>query len=164
MNGSLHQYDGRRPENVTGRGGRQIDDCVRPMQACRPCGLGTARETMRTIRILRVAPIVLVAGVLLMPAASSAQTGADQGQRRSPLSAIISGGLDAVADRALPLLIAMAAIGVVTMAVQQAIKDVGQLHVGFNRRHFARWATARHESPQATIQLLELATGGNSEA
>lgn len=80
------------------------------------------------------------------------------------LSTMISQGLDVLARRAMPLLISMAAIGVLTMALQQAIKDMLRLHVGFNRRRFDGWAGAEAASAHARRQLLTLALGGTRRA
>lgn len=80
------------------------------------------------------------------------------------LSTMISRGLDVLASRALPLLGSMAAIGVLTMALQQAIKDLWRLHVSFNRRRFAEWASAENASAEAQRQLLTLALGGARRA
>lgn len=98
--------------------------------------------------------------VLTLGIGAPAQGAEAPGEAPFALSTMISQGLDVLARRALPLLISMAAIGVLTMALQQAIKDMLRLHVGFNRRRFEGWADAEAASGDARRQLLTLALGG----
>ncbi len=79
------------------------------------------------------------------------------------ISALINGGIDALSQRALPTLGAVAAVGVLTMAVQQALKALFRYHRRFNALHVETWARERTQSP-GLKGLVTLATAGQHPA
>jgi hypothetical protein len=79
------------------------------------------------------------------------------------LSTVITEGLNIISQYALPLLMALAAVGVLTMAVQQVVKDMGHLHARFTKRELERWMRGRG-SADARDQLVLLTTGGDEVA
>src|SRR5262245_49114152 len=112
---------------------------------------------MRRVTAVVAASLLMVA---LLPSPMLAQ---GQTPPAPPsLATIINGGVDIVAARALPLLMAMAAIGVLTMAILQVVKETWQLQAKFNRRHFRRWSF--RGSARARADLIMLATGGDDRA
>lgn len=80
------------------------------------------------------------------------------------VSTVLERGLEIVADGALPLLMALAAIGIVSMAVQQVIKDILRLHVVFNRDQLDAWLESRGAADPVLNTLVLLATGGDKAA
>jgi hypothetical protein len=90
------------------------------------------------------------------PATSNGTTECD-------VACVVTAGLRVVTAWALPLLSALAGIGVVTMALIQAVKDMLPIRRAFHRRALTAWLKARKAGDQEAT-LLELATGGNANA
>jgi hypothetical protein len=76
------------------------------------------------------------------------------------ISDALGGGLRIVRDWGLPLMMALAAVGVISMALIQAFKDIVPVHATFNRSWIQDWL-GPVEGP-AYQQFLQLATGGDA--
>lgn len=112
---------------------------------------------MQNRKALIVAPLALASLLSFGAAAQEAQ----EAPARQSISALINGGIDALSRRALPTLGAVAAVGVLTMAVQQALKELFRYHRRFNVSHVDQWATERTPGASAGLNaLVTLATAG----
>jgi hypothetical protein len=82
------------------------------------------------------------------------------------LATIISNGLTIVSNKGLPLLTALAAVGVLSMAVQEVVKDLIPIRAWFHKRKLERWIGQRASGKDQAVKdlLLMLATGGNESA
>lgn len=95
------------------------------------------------------------------------------------VSTILSSGLQLVADKALPFAIALAGVGVIGMAIQQAVKDFWRMRCAFHQRRVRAWLAERGVGPvvvhepdgestarpsSVETQLIALATGGDADA
>lgn len=112
----------------------------------------------RGMAVTGIIAVLVIAGGIGAPAQDAVPAPASSAPLA--LSTMISKGLDILAGRSLPLLISIAAIGVIAMAVQQAIKDLWQLARGFNRRRFDAWCLAQGGSRETRDLLVSLAVGG----
>jgi hypothetical protein len=83
--------------------------------------------------------------------------------KSATVSCVITAGLSLVNAWALPLLGALAGIGVVTMALIQAAKDLIPLRRGFHRTAVTAWLTDRGAVDQLP-NIVALATGGDEKA
>lgn len=74
--------------------------------------------------------------------------------------------VQAVSDKAIALLLAIAGIGTLSMAVLQTIKELTPARRIFNERFIRQWFTARHADLAETAekQLILLATAGERHA
>jgi hypothetical protein len=94
---------------------------------------------------------------------STSQNACPGGDGKVTVDCVITSGLRVVSDWALPLLAALAGIGVVTMALVQAAKDVFPIRRVFQRRALVSWFDTRAASGQLPT-LIKLATAGNATA
>jgi hypothetical protein len=113
---------------------------------------------------LIVTTVLGFAGFAALGATMAAQPAAAQTTNASALSMVISEGLQAIAQMSLPFLIAMASIGVITMAVREVYAEFTWQHRKFNKQLFESWAHKRQADDAVIAQLIELATGGNDLA
>ena len=79
------------------------------------------------------------------------------------VSTIIARGLDIVSNYGLPLLSALAGVGVVSMAILQVVKDLTPIQARFNARRVREWL-ARSAAGKCEGQLLALASAGDEVA
>lgn len=88
---------------------------------------------------------------------------------------IISDFIKSVADNAMPFATAMAAIGVLSMAIIQTLKDMLPLRNIFQRRYLIKWLRQKAneakaiegstpEAATAESDLIRLATAGDRKA
>ena len=92
-----------------------------------------------------------------------------RGGRVTPvdISTALSGGLEIVQKWWLPFMIGLAAVGVISMALIQAAKDLFPIHRWFHRSRLTAWLGAQSSDsamPGALDDLLTLATSGNANA
>lgn len=104
----------------------------------------------------------LLATAAFMTVGASAQTTSPSPADGS-ISALINGGIDALSARALPTLGAVAAVGVLTMAVQEALKELLRHHRTFNATQVRRWAE-ESKGVDGLRGLVDLATAGRFTA
>ena len=78
-------------------------------------------------------------------------------------SQFVDGGLRLVRDYALPLLMAFAAVGLVTMALIQAVKDVLPIRRQFHKASIDTWLNGRQGAGQRAT-LIQLAAAGDETA
>lgn len=80
-----------------------------------------------------------------------------------PLSTIITEGLRIIAEFGLPMLSALAGVGIISMALLQVVKDLSRIQANFNRRRIREWLQ-RRPGADCERQLLMLASGGDADA
>lgn len=79
------------------------------------------------------------------------------------VSLIVESGLNLIREWSLPLLAAFAAVGVISMALIQAAKDLVPIRRRFHDKELTRWLTAQGGLGDRT-QLIQLAAGGDATA
>ena len=78
-------------------------------------------------------------------------------------SAIVQAGLELIAKWSLPLLAAFASVGVISMALIQAAKDLFPVRRRFHDTELNRWLTKQGGATERT-RLIDLAAGGDAVA